>query len=161
MKLGQFTRKRSRNRTVPSTDRASSRKHQPYLNFSGDETIQCRIELLKLLLQGVDSPTVSITHYLLGYPLQARVKIYFAPWFWWHHGWWLSLKLTFLLPSIDVAIEMWTFWKLWTFWKIVDILKNCGHSEMWTFSNVDILKIVEILKWWHFENCGHSGILRF
>ena len=36
--------------------------------------MQCRIELLKLLLQGVDSPTVSITHYLLGYPLQASLS---------------------------------------------------------------------------------------
>ena len=59
---------------------------QTYFYFSGDETIQCRIELLKLLLQGVDSPTVSITHYLLGYPLQARVKIYSVPLFWWQCG---------------------------------------------------------------------------
>jgi nuclear pore complex protein Nup205 len=44
------------------------------IELSGDETIQCRIELLKLLLQGVDSPTVSITHYLLGYPLQASLS---------------------------------------------------------------------------------------
>jgi len=43
------------------------------LELGGDETLFCRIELLRLLLQSADSRTVSITHFLLGYPLQEWV----------------------------------------------------------------------------------------
>ena len=43
------------------------------IELNDQEAEDCRIELLKLLLQGVDSVSVSLSHFLLGYPLQASL----------------------------------------------------------------------------------------
>ena len=44
------------------------------LELTGEETLSCRLELLKLLLQSVDCRSVSLTHFLLGFPLQSTMS---------------------------------------------------------------------------------------
>ena len=41
------------------------------LELAGEDATECRAQLLRLLLQNVDSISISLSHFLLGYPLQA------------------------------------------------------------------------------------------